>query len=107
MNQLEYAFQDVASPDRLILLAPDLVAVWSRRLTFRLTELGLHHSDEYAELGQASFVHYQHRVGRELRMLDDRHGWPIVPIDETDGVSDTATAVLDAMTTWGGGRVNG
>jgi thymidylate kinase len=97
-GQLEAAFADAAVPDEVVLLLVEPATVWERGRDFRLTELGLHHPDEYPRLGRDSFVHYQGRIAAELRGLAARDGWAVVPVDADAKPAQTAADLLDALT---------
>lgn len=92
--QLDRAFEHVAQPDQVALLSVQPDVVWDRPRDFRLTELGLHHPDEYPELGRESFIDYQTRIAAELAELARRHGWTVVPVTSTDTPQATAATIV-------------
>lgn len=94
LRQLEDAFAHAAQPDQVVLLAPDPATVWHRPRAFRLTELGLHHPEEYPDLGRDSFIKYQNRIAAELRRLALRKDWKVIPIEPHATPAETADAVI-------------
>lgn len=97
LRQLEDAFAHAAQPDQVVLLAPDPAAVWNRPRAFRLTELGLHHPEEYPDLGRDSFIQYQNRIAAELHGLAVRKDWKIIPIEPHATPTETADAVIRVL----------
>lgn len=94
---LDEMFAGTVTPTTVVLLAPEPAAVWSRGRDFRLTEMGLHHPDEYPELGEASFVDYQGRISDQLRNLADRDGWLVVEVEHNEPPDVTAERVAQLV----------
>jgi hypothetical protein len=59
--------------------------------------MGLHHPDEYPELGRDSFVQYQNRVAVELNDLAARHGWTRVVVAPDATAGQTTATVCDVL----------
>lgn len=92
---LDDVFRASIKPDLVILLDPDVRAVWERR-TFAPREMGLH--GNYGVLNRESFIDYQSRVRAALRDLaqNDR-GWVTIRVDGSDGCERTAEQVTEII----------
>jgi thymidylate kinase len=91
---LDAVFQAVTEPALVLLLDPEVEAVWGRK-QFRLTELGLH--DDYERLGRDSFIDYQSRVRRMLLEVAARWGWPTFKVAPGTPIEETALSIEDAI----------
>ena len=97
LDHLEATFRDVVQPGLVILLDVDVEGVWNRKKTFRLTEMGLHHNDDYPSLGRESFVHYQSQVLSKLKEIAAAQGWAQVRLDPTTSIEHNSRLLAEQI----------
>lgn len=87
---LDSVFAPALKPDVVVLLDPEVPAVWERR-GFSCSEMGLHANEH--DLGRESFVRYQSGVRESLLELGAEHGWIVASVHQTEDVARTADRV--------------
>lgn len=94
-NDLLTIFRGARVPDHVVLLDPDVRAVYDRGRDFRPTELGMHVG--YRELNRHSFIDYQARGLRNLHVLAARLGWSTLSISSEESVEATSARLRELL----------
>lgn len=106
---LDAIFSAAREPDHLIMLDPDVEAIWERGQgagrSFGPVEMGLYAG--YPELGRASFVDYQSRVRAALVELARERGTDVILVRAADSVDETCAAVEAHLRDLLGGQTGG
>lgn len=102
-DYLDAIFSHIPPPDAVILLEPDIEAVWNRKKNFRLHEMGLHHP--YPELGERSFIDYQSKILSYFQFIARKQHWITLslnanaPLEQNSSIVQTYIQTLPFLST--------
>ena len=88
-------FSHIAKPNLVVLLDGDIAGIWDRKKRFRHHEMGLHHN--YARLGKESFVDYQSKIFRCLKLFATTTLWRVVKIDVSAPIDQNVDTVARSI----------